>query len=147
MSNRKIWMGVMVLAAMLAYGGVGLAGEQYTARSLKGAYGFSGSGTLLSLPAAVVGLTRFDGVGGCLTTARLNAAALGTAVISMESDTCSYTVNADGTGAQELTFPIGSFTSDFVIVDGNNEVHFMLWDLGGGTVASGVSKRQAGGDD
>lgn len=150
MSNRKIWMGVMVLAAMLAYSVVSLAGEQYTARSLKGAYGFSGSGTLLSLPAAVVGLTTFDGGGGCVTTARLNLAAT---FAPLSSLTCSYIVNSDGTGSQTLTAEVpgvGSsvFVSEFVIVDGNNEVHFMLRDESGlGAVAGGVSKRQARGDD
>jgi hypothetical protein len=155
MSNRKFWIGLAALAAMLAYSGAGQAGEQYTARSLKGVYGFSGSGTLLAGSAAVVGLTRFDGMEGCHTTAVLNVISPSlTGVIPLSSTTCSYTVNSDGTGTQMLILEgpavgtIGPFTSDFVIVDGKNEVHFMLSDgFGGGTVASGVSKRQMTNED
>jgi len=145
MSNRRIYMGVIILAAVLAYGGASQADEPFTLRSLRGTFGFSGSGTLGGASAAVVGLTRFDGVGGCVSTAVLNAA--GT-VSPLTSTECSYTVNSDGTGSQNLTFgPFGPFTSSFVIVDAKKEVHFILSDgFGGGTVASGVSRRQARGD-
>lgn len=178
MSNRKFWLVVAVLAAMLAYGGAGQTGEQYSVRSLKGAYGFSGSGTLVvAIPdetpqdggivvsgqAATVGVTTFDGMGGCVATARLTAPALAAALsvphapFPLNATVCSYKVNSDGTGTQTLTFPIGDLNgdgkvevldiaSDFVIVQGNKEVHFMLSDANG-TVASGVSKKQAGGDD
>lgn len=156
MSNRKLCMGVIVLTAVFAYGGGAHADEQFTLRSLSGTFAFSGSGTLQLMPpvvpvpalvsAAVVGLTSFDGLGGCVTTAVLNAA--GT-VSPLTSATCSYAVNPDGTGSHDVAFAgLGSFTSTFVIVDAKKEVYFMLSDgLGGGTVASGVSKRQVGRED
>ena len=137
-------MGVIILAAVLAYGGASQADEQFTLQSVKGTFGFSGSGTLLGSPAAVVGLTSFDGVGGCGITAVLNVA--GT-VTPLASIACSYTVNSNGTGSQTIIFagPFGPFTSDFVIVDAKKELQFILSDgFGGGTVASGVSKKQAG---
>ena len=150
MSKRRIYMGVIILAAVLAYGGTSQADEQFTLQSVKGTFGFSGSGTLGGFPAAVVGLTSFDGAGGCAISARLKPAPLG-AVVPLASIACVYDVNPDGTGSQTATFatpfgPLGPFTSDFVIVN-KKELQFILSDgFGGGTVASGVSKRQAGRD-
>ncbi len=146
MSKRKIYASITMLAAMLAYGGTSHADEQFTARSLRGTFGFSGAGTLLGFPAAVVGLTKFDGAGSCVITAHLN---LGGTVQPLSSTSCSYTVNHDGSGSQDITFagPFGPFRSDLVIVSGNKEIQFILSDgFGGKTVASGVSKRQGGGD-
>jgi hypothetical protein len=65
MTKRRIYMGVIMLAAVLAYSGSSQANEEFTLRSLMGTFGFSGSGTFAGAPAAVVGLSRFDGVGGC----------------------------------------------------------------------------------
>ncbi len=63
---------------------------------------------------------------------------------------CSYTVNPDGTGAVNVTFvgPVGPFIVDFVIVDAKKEILIIVSDRlgGGGTVASGVAKRQEPGD-
>jgi hypothetical protein len=137
-----------ILGAVLAYAGTSQADQQFTLRSLRGTFGFSGSGTFGGAPAAVVGLTSFDGAGGCAISARLNA---GGVVTSLTSTTCSYTVNSDGTGSQNVRFaefgPAALFTSDFVIVDAKKELPFILSDgFGGGTVASGASKRQAGGE-
>lgn len=154
MSKRRIYMGVIILAAVLVYGGTSQADEQFTLRSRRGTFGFSGSGTLGGAPAAVVGLTSFDGVGGCETTALLNLA--GTVIpLTATGDACSYDVNPDGTGSHSITFPNTfvpsgppsvTFTGHFVIVD--KETHFFILsdEFGGGTVAIGVDKRQAGGD-
>lgn len=152
MSKRRTYMGVIILAAVLTYGGTSQADQQFTLRSLRGTFGFSGSGVLLGAPAAVVGLTSFDGAGGCAISARLNAAAVGDAVVPLVSIACAYNVNPDGTGSQTITFaglfgpPFSPFTSDFVIVDAKKELPFILSNATGDTVASGVAKRQAGGD-
>lgn len=149
MNTRKIYVAVVVLAALLACVGTSHASGRFTLRSLRGVYGFSGSGTLFggTVQAAVVGLNSFDGAGGCRITARLNAGGM---VTSLTSATCSYTVNPDGTGSTTVTFnepPFGPFRSDFVIVDQAKELRFVLSDLfGGGTVASGVAKRQRPGE-
>jgi len=65
----------------------------------------------------------------------------------MSSVECSYTVNADGTGQIHVRFdhPVfgGPFTSDFVIVDNAKEVPFSISEASGGTVATGVAKKQS----
>ena len=74
--------------------------------------------------------------------ARLNA---GGTVVALTSDSCTYTVNPDGRGTMIVTFqPSGAFTTDFVLVDGAKEFHFIVSDTTqpGTTVASGVAKRQ-----
>jgi hypothetical protein len=150
MSKTRIFTGAIALGAMLASSGSGHAEQQFSARNLRGAYGFSGSGTLLGSPATVVGLTRFDGAGGCVTTARLN---LASTIAPLISRSCSYSVNADGTGAQRVGVDVpgvgpATFVSEFGIAERSTEVQFMLRDESGlGTVATGVSKRQASDGD
>lgn len=148
MKTRRICVAAVI--AVVAYAGTSQAGGGFSLRSLKGTYGVSGSGTLAggAVQAAVVGLNSFDGAGGCGISARLNA---GGTVYTLTSAECSYRVNRDGTGSLDVTFNeppfTGPFLSDFVIVDEANELHFVLSDPSGGTVASGVSKRQSHRDD
>lgn len=148
MNIRTIYVAVIMLAGLLGSFGTSQAVERFTNRSLRGIYGFSGSGTLAdgTEQAAVVGLNSFDGAGGCRITAQLNRGGM---VSPLTSATCSYTVNPDGTGLTEVTFtelPI-PFKSHFVIVDQAKEIHFVLSDpLTQTTVASGVAKRQASSD-
>jgi hypothetical protein len=148
MNTRKIHVAAVLLAVLLAYVGSSHASGRFTSRSLRGVYGFSGSGTLSdgAVQAAVVGLNSFDGAGGCRITARLNQGGM---VSQLTSATCSYTVNPDGTGFTDVTFtelPI-PFKSDFVIVDQAKEIHFVLSDpFSETTVASGVAKRQRAGE-
>jgi hypothetical protein len=148
MNTRRICVTVILLAGLLASGVTSQADGRFTPRTLKGTYGFSGSGTLAggTVQAAVVGLNSFDGIEGCDITARLNA---GGVVTLLTTAHCTYTVNPDGTGSVTITFnepPFGPFKSDFVIVD-KKEIHFVLSDeFGGGTVANGVAKRQRPGE-
>lgn len=146
MSKNRIHIGLITLGLVLVSGATLFADERFTAMSLRGDYGFSGSGTTLGQPAAIAGLTRFDGRGGCVLSAVLNA---GGARTPLTSATCTYTVDANGTGLQKITFAgLGEFWSDLVIVDGNKSIHFLISDrFGGGTVASGISQRQGGGRD
>ena len=149
MNTRKIYVAAIILAALLAYVGPSHASGNFRLRSLRGVYGFSGSGTLFdgSVQAAIVGLNSFDGAGGCDITARLNA---GGTVFSLTAATCTYTVNSNGTGLITATFNepgfTGPFMSDFVIVDQGKELQFVLSDVSQTTVASGVAKRQSSSD-
>ena len=146
MSPGRIYASTMIVAVALAGVATSEAGERFSRRSLKGTYGFNGSGTVAggTVAAGFVGLNSFDGAGGCTATVRLNA---GGTVIPLSAAECSYTVNADGTGQIHVTFdhPIfgGPFTSDFVIVDKGKEVPFSVSDVSGGTVATGVAKKQS----
>jgi hypothetical protein len=150
MKTRKVYVTLLMLAGMLASVSTSQAVSSFSLRSLRGTYGFSGSGTLAGgmVQAAVVGVNSFDGAGGCRITARLNAGGM---VHSLTSATCSYTVNPNGTGTTTVTFHeppfVGPFISDFVIVDAKKELRFVLSDPSGGTVASGVAKRQAAGEN
>jgi hypothetical protein len=134
-------VGFVVLASIAAVH----ATPGLSVRTLKGVYGFSGAGTLGggTVPAAVVGLNSFDRLGGCEVTAKVNARGQ---VYALTSASCGYTVDPDGTGTIDITFnepefPV-PFHSDFVIVDGGRELHFVLSDLVHSTVANGVAKKQ-----
>lgn len=144
MTRTRTGVVALVVLALLAYVGSSQAAGGFSTHTLRGSYGFSGSGTLGGgvFQAAVVGLNWFDGRGGCAISARINA--FGT-VSPLESSSCTYAVNPDGTGVLDVTFahPLlgGPFHSDFVIIDGK-EVHSMLSDGSGGTVATVVTRRQ-----
>ena len=147
MSIRGLYFACLVVVGVLAYAGTSQANGGFSLKSLDGTYVFSGSGTLGfgTVQASIVGLTTFDRAGGCNTTAQLN---LGGTVTPLTTATCSYTVNADGTGTQTVTFnepPFGPFKSDLAIVN-QEEIHFILSDEGThSTVAIGIAKRQRGG--
>jgi hypothetical protein len=147
MTRRHIFVAAIMMFVVVAYTGASRAAGGFSAKSLKGVYGFSGSGTIAGIPAAVAGLNSFDRAGGCDITAKLN---VGGSVSSLTTATCTYAVNADGTGSLDVTFneafpslPGIEFHSDFVIVDGGKEVHAVLSDNLGVTVATSISKRQS----
>jgi len=146
MKSRILCVAAIVAVVAFTSGATTQARGGFSDRTLRGVYGFSGSGTIAggAIPATVVGLTRFDGAGGCAVSARLNA---GGAVHALTSTSCSYGVNADGSGWQRIAlsgapFPLPEFISDLVIVDNAREIHFVLSDAGGGTVANGIAKEQ-----
>jgi hypothetical protein len=149
MDTKKLCVAAFVVVAVLAVVRTTQATNTASLRTLKGTYGLSGSGTLLggTVQAAIVGVNAFDRAGGCAIRARINAFG---SVTPVNSTSCSYTVRADGTGVLQVTFdnPLfaGPFRSDFVIVDNAKELRFMLSDPSGGTVATGVAKRQTSDD-
>jgi hypothetical protein len=135
-------------AAADAYGGDRWGDRGFSTRSIKVSYGFStnGFGMLLAptapqpVPAATLGRIVFDGSGGCSITVWAN---LGGQTTQAQSGTCSYTVNADGTGTNEATFP-GSPIVDpipivFVIVDDGREIRLLNT---GSIVSTITAKRQ-----
>ena len=145
MKRTQIGIVAFIVVALLTYVGSSQAAGGFSALTIRGTYGFSGSGTLGGgvFQAAVVGLNSFDGRGGCAISARINAFGM---VTPVHSTSCTYTVNADGTGFLDVTLddPLlaGPFHSDFVIVENPNEIHSMLSDASGGTVATLITKRQ-----
>jgi hypothetical protein len=117
----------------------------FTNQSLEGKWGFSDQGTLVPpavpepIPAVSVGIVDLDGEGNCTSSDRLNLN--GTDIGPRTFDTCSYSVNPDGTGSVTLTIegdpePVSLF---FVIVDENREFRYIL---SGELVGEGVAKRQ-----
>jgi hypothetical protein len=147
MSIRRIVIAATVVAGLVCAVKIQAAGPAF--RSLRGTYGLSGSGTIGfgTVQAAVVGLNSFDRGGGCDVSAKINAGGIVTPVTTAH---CRYAVNGDGTGVIDVTFNEAPFTipfhSDFVIVDGANELRFVLSDALHSTVATGVAKRQAFGE-
>ena len=146
--RRTILVAAIVVVSVLTYVRGGDASGGFSVRTLRGTYGFSGDGTLGggTIPAAVAGLNFFDRAGGCAIRARLNA---GGAVHPLNSTSCTYSVNPDGTGSLDVAFepPFAvPFHSDFVIVDGGRELRFILSDALGQTVAQGSSIHQSRGN-
>jgi hypothetical protein len=108
-------------------------GHGFSARTLKGSYGFNSSFSMFvatgpnqplvpALPFASMGRIVFDGQGGCLVSSIGNANGQS---IPSTSSSCSYIVNPDGTGTSEAVFP-GTPIADpipiaFVITDGGDE--------------------------
>lgn len=144
MKIRHEFIGALVVAVFVAQVPSSRASAGFGNQSLTGAYGFSGTGTLIygKVASNVEGLAVYDGNGHCTVKARLNAVGF---VLPLNSSQCTYSVNADGTGTQTTTFteePHGPFVSDFVIADNTNEIRFILSDAAAGTNASGVSTKQ-----
>jgi hypothetical protein len=142
-----------ITTGMVVYAASGQASGRFSDRSIRGVYGFSGAGTLVNgtIQAAIAGLNWFDGRGGCAIRGRLN---MGGGVHDVRSTSCSYSIDGDGTGTVRVTLeatpptpiPLPEFRSDMVLVDNAKEIHFVLSDNAGLTVASGVAKRQLGGE-
>jgi hypothetical protein len=149
---KRICVLAILVAAVLAYVGTSHATSNTSTRSIIGTYGFNGAGTLGAgtIQAGVVGLTTFGRNGRCRISVKINAVPLVPQPVLVNSTSCAYTLNADGTGTQDVTFDnpmfAGPFHSDFVVVDDGNELPFMLSDGTGGTVATGVAKRQTSND-
>ena len=159
MSTMRKHLGWMAVVSLLAASAAtDAAAENFRARTLKGSWGFTASGTLFTgtpgqTPAVAVGIATFDGVAGCTSDAKLN---VGGQLVPVTASSCSYTVNADGTGTQHTVFPgLGAFRTDFVIVDNiaivghAKEFRFTISDetqppspTGTRAAASGVAKRQ-----
>jgi hypothetical protein len=147
-NKTKTYRLTILALAVLVYVGTSHASSSISTRSIIGNYGFSGSGTLGAgtIQAAVVGVTTFGRGGRCKITGTINAVPLVPHPVPVSSTSCTYTLNSDGTGTQDVTFDTAPFTgpfhSDFVVVDEGEEIPFMLSDATGGTVATGVAKRQ-----
>jgi len=119
----------------------------YSMRSIQGSWGFSGGGTIYPPLApeptqfSNVGTTYFDGKGECSVSVTVNTA--GNLAGPATSNTCTYTVNPDGTGSGIATFtdPSAPPSSSilFVIVDNGRELRVIFTDP---VVGGFVAKRQ-----
>ncbi len=147
-SRTLVIRSVVALFATAFVGGPLVADDRgFTLQSIEGRWGFSGDGVLAApdaadrLPIAGIGVVTFDGDGGCEIsgTNNLNGAAL-----EATSEFCSYTVNADGTGKSEATFPASGplpavdVPVSFVIVDEGRELRLIQNAV---VVSSFVAKR------
>jgi hypothetical protein len=150
MKIRYLPLGVLmllgVILALTAANYIAAAEEStFTNLSLKGQWGFSDQ--ILVVPPAVpepspavsVGILDLDGQGNCSGSDRLNLN--GTDIGPRSFDTCTYSVNPDGTGSITVTVeddpnPVSVF---FVIVDKKREFRYIL---SGVLVGEGVAKRQ-----
>jgi len=125
----------LVLVALAPVSRADAPRPAFTERSIKGRWGFSGEFGMIvppaahtqPVPTAALGTVVFDGRGGCLVTTTININ--GTIVGPLASNTCAYSVNADGTGTSVAEFPgtpfDGPSTVAFVIVDRNREIRFI----------------------
>jgi hypothetical protein len=141
MKNARVTMAVVVvlgstaalaLAARPSHGDEDGPGEAFSARTIKGDWGFVGSvGRLLppTVPKEVsttgLGRIHFDGEGGCSVSSIVNVDGQ---TMTLHSSTCRYTVNADGTGTSEAVFPTSPIAEPlpvaFVIVQKGREIMF-----------------------
>jgi hypothetical protein len=147
--RKRVWgRRVRTLASLLLLtlmtGQAGAEAGSFTTQSLRGHWGFSGSGTI-SPPVvpmvtwgAVVGVMTFDGIGECSISQTLNNGGI---TISQTSKICTYTVDPNGAGAIEALFPDdpGPLPLSFVLVDGGKEFQMIRTDV---AVAVGVAKKQ-----
>ena len=160
-----LWNGMIAAAiALPALSGVALAqstdNDGCTNATLKGDYAFSVTGWTLSpgplwVPNFVVGIGRFDGVGGfsqvdyladgLRTTGQTDFAPEG-------QETGSYTVNPDCTGSQEIKLNVpgvppgtshGVIENRFVISNGGRSIHGVVAEFTppGGTQPVSVQTR------
>jgi hypothetical protein len=114
-------------------GGDEHVGHGFSNRTIEGFWGYNSSfGMFLPpyvperLPFVGMGRIHFDGNGGCSVAALGN---LDGQTIASTSTSCTYAVNADGTGTSEAVFPgtpiAGPVPVAFVIVDHGREIRFM----------------------
>jgi hypothetical protein len=107
--------------------------EQFSIRTIKGAYGFNSSlGWLLppaapqAVPAAGMGRVTFDGEGHCQVTSVAN---FDGNIAHLSSSSCSYSVDPNGMGSAEAIFPgapaPGPLDVSFVIVEHGREIRFV----------------------
>lgn len=113
--------------------------------SMRGTWGFSASGTILPpaasapTPAVAVGVMTFDPqTRDCVIVDTIN---IGGTRLSRTSESCTYSLTADGRGSIVAGFPGDPALTplEFVLVDKERELRFIRTDLG---VAEGVAKLQ-----
>src|SRR5437764_2742942 len=121
---------VFALACLVCAIPVALADPQFSERDIKGPYGFAfdgfvgapGTTTGNSTPVASVGRFTADGRGHLEDGVRTLVVG-GNAV--RQTFTCTYTVNADGTGHADCTVTAPNDEHfDFVIVNKGDEAYF-----------------------
>jgi len=140
-----------LLRSLLTLGIVGVASapgatanDGFTNADVRGPYGFSLDGTIVSgttaVPVAAVGVFEADGNGSLTDGVRTLSAG---GVVLHQTFTCTYTVNPNGTGSAVctiLTGGTGTESFDFVLTDKRRAVPFVATNPG--FVVRGVSVKQ-----
>ena len=156
---KRRWTSTVFTAAALAaaLGGTALvmaSGDDddrrdraFTNRTIRGAWGWSGSGWVVppvvdeAVPTVGRGIVRFDGRGRCSVQTAVNIN--GTPFGPVTSDSCTYSVNRDGTGTSVAHFSSGPFVGpapvSFVISDRGREIRFIQENA---FVVTFIAKRQ-----
>jgi hypothetical protein len=138
----------LALGVALAAGGIGYLARPAHAEpagartcsiaSERGTWGYSFSGTIDGFgPIVGVGVETCDGAGRCTGT---DTSVVGGVSVS-QSFTTVETINPDCSGGSEITYADGTVVhSKFVIVENENELHFIGADPGASI--HGVQKRR-----
>ena len=140
------WFVLSVLASWSLIPPV-LAQQDFTSESIRGTWAFSVTGTVPTpsaaaptAPFALVGLLTFERNDQCSMTFTINA---GGQSWNSLSDTCTFSVQADGTGVLTATLVPGSFPFPplvlFFVIVHHDEMFAIRTDP---VVASGVLHRQ-----
>lgn len=138
----------ILLFYFVSHQALALDAPNFSEKSIKGHYGYSG-GTGFVVPPAVpdnipiigLGTVYFDGEGSCQVTSLVNFA--GNVLGPLHSASCYYTVDANGMGTSVAVFPDAPFEPEspvhFVIVDKGKEIRF----INSGIIVGGfVAKKQ-----
>ena len=139
---KRLLLSLLTMGIVLVAPGLGAtANDGFTNADVRGPYGFSLEGTIITVgPVAAVGFFVADGNGNLtdgVRTISVNGSVL------HQTFTCVYTVNPRGTGSAECTIlsgGTGTESFDFVLTDKRREVPFVATNAG--FVVRGVSVKQ-----
>ena len=113
----------LMLCVLMVVVATPVQAQNYSERSLRGAYVFLSQGTIGGVSTPAVGRIDFDGRGECTNAIQLN---FGGVILPLTADenggSCGYTVGPNGFGKATVTFvdeggnPFPAFIIDFIIV-------------------------------
>ncbi|MFL6449063.1 MAG: hypothetical protein ACJ746_15465 [Bryobacteraceae bacterium] len=138
-NRKKTIISLIVFAGTFALGAAPHPqARQCSNASLKGAYGFLDAHVLLpaGTPFTAIGRWKFDGKGNFTNTLTLND----NGTVTHASDSGSYTVNDDCTGA--ISIMGGQGTVEIVIVNGGNEFYELVTNPSSIVSTFSVAKKQ-----
>ena len=136
---KKTAISLVVFASMFVVGAVPNAqAGQCSNASLKGAYGFLDSHTVVPARTPFTGLGRwnFDGKGNFTNTVTFND----NGTVTHINDFGTYTVNADCTG--KIFIIGGTGTIEIVLVDGGKEFYELVTNPASLVITFSVAKKQ-----
>jgi hypothetical protein len=141
---KRTIISLVVFASMFVVGAVPNAkAQQCSNASLRGAYGFLDSHTVVpaGTPFAALGRWNFDGKGNFTITLTIND----NGTVTHVSDSGPYTVNADCTG--QIFILGGTGTVEIVLVDGGKEFYELATNPSSLVNSFSVAKKQFPDDD
>jgi hypothetical protein len=141
---KRTIISLVVFASMFVVGTVPNAkAQQCSNASLRGAYGFLDSHTVVpaGTPFAALGRWNFDGKGNFTITLTIND----NGTVTHVSDSGPYTVNADCTG--RIFILGGTGTVEIVLVDGGKEFYELATNPSSLVNSFSVAKKQFPDDD